>query len=111
LYTSEYFVEVIRPDSGYPALVSGIAGGAELIVIPEFEDDSARMADQLLGAYQRGPAHAIALVAERARYDADARSRNLQREVIEENIGSRVDPALWRNAVPLLESTGCRPSE
>jgi 6-phosphofructokinase 1 len=59
-------------DSGYLALVSGIAGGAELIVIPEVEDDPARMADQLLGAYHRGHAHAIAVVAEGARYDADA---------------------------------------
>jgi 6-phosphofructokinase 1 len=67
-----FLVEVMGRDSGYLALVSGIAGGAELIVIPEVEDDPARMADQLLGAYQRGHAHAIAVVAEGARYDADA---------------------------------------
>jgi 6-phosphofructokinase 1 len=67
-----FLVEVMGRNSGYLALVSGIAGGAELIVIPEVEIEPARMADQLLGAYERGRAHTIAVVAEGARYDADA---------------------------------------
>lgn len=71
-------------------MVSGIAGGAELIVIPEFEGDSARMADQLLGAYQRGHAHAIAVVAEGARYDADAFSKYLSADPKYTKIDTRV---------------------
>ena len=85
-----FLVEVMGRDSGYLALVSGIAGGAELIVIPEFEDDSARMADQLLGAYQRGHAHAIAVVAEGARYDADAFSKYLSADPKYTRIDTRV---------------------
>jgi len=85
-----FLVEVMGRDSGYLALVSGIAGGAELIVIPEFEDDSARMADQLLGAYQRGHAHAIAVVAEGARYDADAFSKHLSADPKYTRIDTRV---------------------
>ena len=67
-----FLVEVMGRDSGYLALASGIAGGAELILIPEIEVDLEAAADQLLGAYQRGHAHAIAVVAEGARYNADA---------------------------------------
>jgi 6-phosphofructokinase 1 len=85
-----FLVEVMGRDSGYLALVSGIAGGAELIVIPEFEDDTARMADQLLGAYQRGHAHAIAVVAEGARYDADAFSKYLSADPKYTKIDTRV---------------------
>lgn len=85
-----FLVEVMGRDSGYLALVSGIAGGAELIVIPEFPDDSARMADQLLGAYQRGHAHAIAVVAEGARYDADAFSKYLSADPKYTRIDTRV---------------------
>lgn len=85
-----FLVEVMGRDSGYLALVSGIAGGAELIVIPEFEGDSARMADQLLGAYQRGHAHAIAVVAEGARYDADAFSKYLSADPKYSKIDTRV---------------------
>jgi 6-phosphofructokinase 1 len=72
-----FLVEVMGRDSGYLALVSGIAGGAELIVIPEFEGNPTRMADQLIGSYQRGHAHAVAVIAEGARYDADAFSKYL----------------------------------
>lgn len=71
-YKRAFLVEVMGRNSGYLALVSGIAGGAELILIPEVEIDPAAMADRLLGAYQRGHAHAIAVVAEGARYNADA---------------------------------------
>ena len=85
-----FIVEVMGRDSGYLALVSGIAGGAELIVIPEFEGDSGRMADQLLGAYQRGHAHAIAVVAEGARYDADAFSKYLSADPKYSKIDTRV---------------------
>jgi 6-phosphofructokinase 1 len=71
-YKRAFLVEVMGRNSGYLALASGIASGAELILVPEIEVDPAAAADQLLGAYQRGHAHAIAVVAEGARYNADA---------------------------------------
>lgn len=71
-YKRAFLVEVMGRNSGYLALASGIASGAELILVPEIEVDPAVVADQLLGAYQRGHAHAIAVVAEGARYNADA---------------------------------------
>ena len=55
---------------GYLALVAGIAGGAETIVIPEVETDPETVASELRAAYTRGKPHAIAVVAEGARYNA-----------------------------------------
>lgn len=67
-----FLVEVMGRDSGYLALMSGIAGGAEAIVIPEFETTPEEIAAELLGAYQRGKLHGIIVVAEGARYNAEA---------------------------------------
>lgn len=67
-----FLVEVMGRSSGYLALMSGLAGGAELIVIPEVELTPEDVARRLRAAYNRGKQHAIAVVAEGARYDADA---------------------------------------
>jgi 6-phosphofructokinase 1 len=66
-----FLVEVMGRDCGYLALVAGIAGGAETIVIPEFEVDPEDIAAELLAAYTRGKAHALVVVAEGARYNAE----------------------------------------
>ncbi len=66
-----FLVEVMGRDCGYLALMSGIAGGAEAVVIPEKEISPAKVADDLLAAYERGKAHAIVVVAEGAKYNAD----------------------------------------
>jgi len=67
-----FLVEVMGRNSGYLALAAGIAGGAELIVIPEVEIAPEQVAQALREAYDRGKQHAVAVVAEGARYDADA---------------------------------------
>ena len=55
--------------------MAGIAGGAEAIVIPEVETDPEAVATELRGAYERGKAHAVVVVAEGARYNAAALAR------------------------------------
>jgi 6-phosphofructokinase 1 len=60
---------------GYLALMAGIAGGAEAIVIPEVETDPEFIAAELRGAYDRGKAHAIVVVAEGAEYNAETLAR------------------------------------
>jgi len=70
-----FLVEVMGRKSGHLALVAGIAGGCEVIVIPEVETDPETIARQLREAYERGKRHALAIVAEGARYDADALTR------------------------------------
>jgi 6-phosphofructokinase 1 len=65
-----FIVEVMGRDCGYLALMAGIAGGAEAIVIPEAEMDAECLASKLRDAYNRGKAHAIAVVAEGAVFNA-----------------------------------------
>lgn len=66
-----FLVEVMGRDCGYLALMAGIAGGAEAIVIPEVETDPEAVAAELRAAYERGKAHALVVVAEGARYNAE----------------------------------------
>jgi len=67
-----FLVEVMGRDSGHLAVMTGIAGGAEAIVVPEAETDPEVLAAELRAAYDRGKAHAIIVVAEGARYNAGA---------------------------------------
>ncbi|MBS1806639.1 MAG: 6-phosphofructokinase [Acidobacteria bacterium] len=67
-----FLVEVMGRNCGYLALMAGIAGGAEVVVIPEIETTPEQVAEELRAAYERGKAHAIAVVAEGTRYDAEA---------------------------------------
>ena len=70
-----FLVEVMGRDCGYLALMSGIAGGAECIVLPEVETDPHALACELRAAYTRGKCHAIVVVAEGARYNAEGLSK------------------------------------
>jgi len=67
-----FLIEVMGHGCGYLALMAGIAGGAEAIVIPEVETDPEGVATELRSAYERGKAHALVVVAEGARYNAAA---------------------------------------
>jgi 6-phosphofructokinase 1 len=73
-----FLVEVMGRDCGYLALISGIAGGAECIVVPETQTDPESVACDLRAAYERGKAHAIVVVAEGACYNAEALTRYFQ---------------------------------
>jgi len=71
-HTRAFLVEVMGRKCGYIALMAGIAGGAEVVVIPEIELGPEKVASALRAAYQRGKSHALAVVAEGARYNAAA---------------------------------------
>lgn len=66
-----FLIEVMGRKCGYLALMAGLAGGADSIVIPEQEADPERVADDLRGAYASGKAHAIVVVAEGARNNGE----------------------------------------
>jgi 6-phosphofructokinase 1 len=70
-----FLVEVMGRHCGYLALMAGIAGGAEVIVLPEIETAPEWVAQELRAAYDRGKAHALAVVAEGARLNAEALAR------------------------------------
>ncbi len=63
-------VEVMGRDCGYLALMAGIAGGAEAVLIPECETDPEAVAEEIRRAYERGKPHAIVVVAEGAKPNA-----------------------------------------
>jgi 6-phosphofructokinase 1 len=59
-----FLVEVMGRDCGYLALMVGLAGGAEVIAIPEASCTPEEIAQGLRSAYDRGKKFAIAVIAE-----------------------------------------------
>src|SRR5574341_10704 len=66
-----FLIEVMCRNCGYIALMIGIAGGAEYIVIPEIETSAEEVAQAIKGAYERQKLHAIIVVAEGAECNAE----------------------------------------
>jgi 6-phosphofructokinase 1 len=71
-------VEVMGRDHGYLALMAAIAGGAEAVVIPEVESDPDEVASIMRGAHRQGKDHALVVVAEGARYNAEAMAHHFK---------------------------------
>ena len=61
-----FLVEVMGRGWGYLALMAGLTGGAEVVVVPEAEVPPERVAAEFKRAYDRGKTHALAVVAEGA---------------------------------------------
>ena len=80
-----FLVEVMGRDCGYLALMAGIAGGAEAIVVPEINVPPEEIADEIESAFVRGKAHGIVVVAEGARYNAEKLAAYFQEH--EEELG------------------------
>jgi len=66
-----FLVEVMGRNTGFLALLAGVAGGAEAIVLPEAELSPEALAQEIRSAYARGKSHAIVVVAEGARHNAE----------------------------------------
>ena len=67
-----FLIETMGRNCGYIALMTGIAGGAEVIITPEAEVEPQEVVERLGAAYRRGKTHAIVVVAEGAKHDASA---------------------------------------
>jgi len=59
-----FAVETMGRDCGYIALMAGIAGGAEVIAIPENQITPSFVAEKIAAAYRRGKTHALVVIAE-----------------------------------------------
>lgn len=59
-----YVIEVMGRDAGDLALWSGLAAGAESILIPEQQDDFADVIERLKRGHERGKKHSIIILAE-----------------------------------------------
>lgn len=62
-----FLVETMGRDCGYIAMMAGLAGGAEVISVPENEVPASEIAQRLRAAYERGKTHAIVVIAEGVR--------------------------------------------
>jgi ATP-dependent phosphofructokinase / diphosphate-dependent phosphofructokinase len=65
-------VEVMGRDAGWIALYSGIAGGADVILIPERPFDVDKVADSLRQRHARGRYFSIVVVAEGAKFSSQS---------------------------------------
>lgn len=95
-------VEVMGRHCGYLALMAGIAGGAEAIMLPEVEVAPEQLAKNIQDAYERGKPHAIIVVAEGAKYNADGLCRYFKEHELLANFEIRytVLGYVQRGAVP-----------
>ncbi|MGQ9700449.1 MAG: 6-phosphofructokinase [Candidatus Bipolaricaulaceae bacterium] len=75
-----FLVEVMGRECGYLALMAGIAGGAEAVVIPEVPISPEAVFEAIREAYLRGKPHAIVVVAEGALYNAQRLAHYFQWE-------------------------------
>ncbi|NDJ54440.1 MAG: ATP-dependent 6-phosphofructokinase, partial [Chloroflexi bacterium] len=71
-HSRAFLVEVMGRDCGYLALMAGIAGGAEAVLIPEVATEAETVVDMIQEAYMRGKKHAMIVVADGAKYNAEA---------------------------------------
>jgi 6-phosphofructokinase 1 len=78
-----FLVEVMGRESGYLALMAGIAGGAEVVLVPEVPQPLSVIAAELRAIYERGKGHAIIVAAEGIAGGCTA----LTQQLTESNIG------------------------
>jgi 6-phosphofructokinase 1 len=73
-----FIIETMGRGSGYLAVMSGIMGGAEVVLIPEQETPTEEVAAAISDAYVRGKTHAIVVVAEGASVHGQALIEQLE---------------------------------
>jgi 6-phosphofructokinase 1 len=61
-----FLIETMGRGSGYLALMAGIIGGAEMVLIPEMKVNVKDVAEAIDNSYRRGKSHSIIVVAEGA---------------------------------------------
>ncbi len=77
-----FIVEVMGRHCGWLALEVGIAGGAEVVLIPEREMALETVAREIKEGYLRGKAHAVIVVAEGARHTTQEVAAYLTQEKV-----------------------------
>lgn len=85
-----FLVETMGRDSGYLALMVGMASCAEAIVIPEVPTTCQKILDLMKEAYGKGKAHFIIVIAEGAKPDCDTIDEYLKEREKELGFGVRV---------------------
>ncbi len=73
-----FLIETMGRNSGYLAMASGIAGGAEMVLCPEVESSFEEIVHVVEDAYIRGKSHCIIVVAEGWESGAQALANKLR---------------------------------
>lgn len=82
-----FLIEVMGHNCGYLALMSGILGGAEIVITPEQEVTMEQVAAALEDSYVRGKSHAVAVIAEGAPYTTTELAEYLAKQ---KNVGFEI---------------------
>ncbi len=59
-----FVIECMGRDSGYLALMAGLAGGAEFILVPEIDFTPKEVTERIVQGFSRGKLHSLILIAE-----------------------------------------------
>jgi 6-phosphofructokinase len=106
-------VEVMGRDAGWIAIYSGIAGGADVILIPEVPFDIDQVAELIRQRHARGRYFSIVVAAEGARFagggetDGSGEQRDEFGHLRMGGIGLTVANESWRRATDWALSTWC----
>jgi len=79
-----FVIEVMGRSHGYLALMAGVAGGAELIVLPTSKIDQSVISKDVRAAFLRGKPHFIIIVAEGAKTENGETVTPIISRIIEE---------------------------
>lgn len=82
-----FLIEVMGRNCGYLALMSGILGGAEIVVTPEKAISMDEVAAALEDSYVRGKTHAVAVIAEGAPFNTSELAAYLDKK---ESVGFEI---------------------
>ena len=85
-----FLVELVGRECGYQALMAGVAGGAEMVCIPEVPFSLDSVVEGVAAAYVRGKTHCIVLVASGAKPDAREIASHLESRQEETGFGVRL---------------------
>ncbi|MDI6816392.1 MAG: ATP-dependent 6-phosphofructokinase [Actinomycetota bacterium] len=70
-----FLIEVMGRDYGFLALMAGIAGGAEVVITPEFEMEPPNVAEELRLAHEHGKRFALVITTDGAKNNAETIER------------------------------------
>jgi 6-phosphofructokinase 1 len=85
-----FIIEMMGEKSGYLALMSGLAGGAEVVCVPEVPFTLEQVAADVADAYVRGKTHCIIIVSEGAVPHAAEITEYLRTREQETGFGARL---------------------
>lgn len=77
-----FVVEVMGRESGYIALMGGLAGGAELVLVPEFPVSIEQVSEHVLAGLHKGKHHSIIVVAEGFAADGSSNAKKASGRIL-----------------------------